>query len=120
MSTEISRQWKSLEDFDRGTRRQVSAGSDGLRLRRGVTVTDEIGRCSSRDRDFIGGLRQAKKIFVLEAVHADKAVLCPYLRCDRPGGELEVLVNGGAVRVTLPEKREYWEDAWTRVPIAAD
>ena len=83
-------------------------------------MTGEIGRCSSRHGEFIGGLRQAKKIFVLEAVHADKAVLCPYLRCDRPGGELEVLVNGGAVRVTLPEKREYWEDAWTRVPIAAD
>jgi hypothetical protein len=118
--SQVCREWKSGEDFDRATRRQVSVGPDGLRLRRGVTVTDEIGRCTRRDQEFVAGLRQAKKVFALEAVHADTALLCPYLRCDRPGGELEVLVNGRAVRVSLPEKREYWEDAWTRVEIPAD
>ena len=41
-------------------------------------------------------------------------LLCPYLLCDRDDGEMEVVVNGHALRVCWAGDRDYWRD-----PLAA-
>ena len=116
-SVQVSRNWRSGDDFERCTGKGISAGADGVCLRRGVTVADEMGRCNDRDGERVFGLRQAKKVFVLGAVDAKRALLCPYLNCEQDDGELDVVVNGHAVRVGWQAERSYWEDRWTRVAV---
>lgn len=111
--------WASKNDFHRCTWRNVTFDNAGLRLRRGVTLADESGRCTCSDREWIAGQRVAKKTFLVDALAADRAVIGPYLDCDTDGGELEMHVNGHVVVVRNQEPRSYWEARWRRVDIPA-
>ncbi len=111
------RTWDSRAAFTRCTGRGTSVGDHGVGLQRGVTVADEMGRNNRWDREAIAGLRQAKKIFHLPSLGAERALLCPYLTCDRVDGELEIAVNGHPLSVCLQEDRPYWEDRWTPIEV---
>ena len=112
-----TRSWQG-EGLEALTRRNV-VGADGtLSLRRGVTLTDEAGRCNTRDGEWIGGLRQARKSLLIDGpITARQAKLCVYLRCETAMAELEVAVNGHETSVTWQAKREYWEDAWHAIEV---
>lgn len=109
--------WAGRNDFQRCTWRNVTFDEAGIRLRRGVTLADERGRCRPTDAEWIAGRRVARKTFLLDALAADRAIVCPYLECDTDGGELEMSVNGHVVVVRNSEPRPYWEDRWRRVDI---
>ena len=109
--------WHSRETFSPCTWKRVTVSDDGVRLRRGVTLADEMGRCNDRDRERVAGRRQAKKVLDLPALNATRAVLCPYLDCAQEGGELEILVNGHPIRLVWRKDRPYWEDRWTPVEV---
>ena len=117
---EGSKVWDSRASFFRCTGKGISVQEAGVQLQQGVAVADEMGRNTRWDRERVVGLRQAKKIFVLPAPGARRALLCPYLACDQEGGELDVLVNGQPMRVRLDRDRSYWQDRWTpvEVPVA--
>lgn len=114
---EVDRIWNSKEDFSRCTGKGIIIRNDHLCLRRGVTVADEMGRCSDRDREMVVGLRQAKKIFKIKALNSNRAILCPYLDCDKEDGELDVVVNGQSIRKKWCKARDYWEDRWTPIDV---
>ncbi len=117
---EGSKVWDSRETFLHCTGRGISVREAGVQLRQGVTVADEMGRNVRWDQETVMGLRQAKKVFMLSALGAARALLCPYLACDREDGELDVRVNGHLIRVRLDRDRGYWEDRWTRVEVPVD
>jgi hypothetical protein len=109
--------------FLRCTGKGLRFDDAGVSLRRGVTVADELGKCNDRDREEISGLRIARKTFNLDRLitgspgeNDESAKLCPYLECDRAGGQLEISVNGHTIIHTWEEDRPYWTDRW--VPIA--
>ncbi|MFH1567952.1 MAG: transglutaminase-like domain-containing protein [Gemmatimonadota bacterium] len=114
-----SRSWERTGDFAAATRRRLTVGPEGVSLRRGVTVADETGRSTQRDFETVAGQRQVKQVFQLETAAARRALVCPYVRGDREGAELEITVNGHAVRFAWPGKREYWEDSWQRLEVPA-
>ena len=114
-----TRVWCSRRDFLECTGRGISVGENNVRLRRGVTVADEMGNCSLNDREAVFGLRQARKIFSIPALGASRALLCPYLLCDTADGELEIEVNGHSLTVGWPGDRTYWEDRWRPLEIPA-
>ncbi|HJP33112.1 MAG TPA: transglutaminase-like domain-containing protein [Candidatus Latescibacteria bacterium] len=117
MTDTITRNWLA-DELAACPRRSVVWRDDALRLRRGVTLTDEAGRCNTRDGERLSALRQARKMLLLEApVTARRAKLCVYLRCDTDGGQLTVTVNGHETVVTWASTREYWEDAWHAIEI---
>lgn len=111
--------WSTAADLDRATRRHLTVDERGAHLRRGVTVADEMGRSNSRDLETLAGLRQARKVFHLGPVAAARALLCPFIRADRPDAELEIEINGQVQRYAWPENRPYWEEAWQRIVIPA-
>ena len=113
--------WRSAADLNRATRRGVHVDEAGARLRRGVTVADEMGRSNQRDVETVAGLRQARKVYRLGPVAAERAYLCPFIRADRDDAELDIDVNGHVQRYAWPRERPYWEDAWQRIeiPVAA-
>ena len=115
-----ARVWRSRHDFVACTGRRISVTEDTVRLRRGVTVADEMGNCSKNDREEVFGLRQARKTFFIPSMGASGALLCPYLLCDRADGEMEVLVNGHLLRVGWSGDRDYWQDRWRPLEIPAD
>ena len=114
----IERNWQgpALNDC---TRRNVVCHQGGrLCLRRGVTITDESGRCTTRNGEWLAGLRQARKTLHIDGpVTAETARLSVYLRCVTEGGQLAVTVNGHETTVTWQAQREYWEDAWHAIDI---
>ena len=103
--------------FERATGKQLHRDEKGLALRRGLTVADELGKCNDRDREPIAGMRLARKTFRLGLLAGETARLCPYLACDRAGGQLEILVNGHPVIHEWKEDRPYWTDRWTTLEI---
>lgn len=115
-----TRVWRSRREFVACTGRGISVPGDIVRLMRGVTVADEMGNCSRNDREKVFGLRQARKIFYIPTTGASRALLCPYLLCDRDDGEMEVVVNGHALRVCWTGDRDYWRDRWRPQEIPAD
>ncbi len=115
-----TRVWCSGGDFEECTGRGVSVRENTVCLRRGVTVADEMGNCNLNDREPVLGLRQARKIFSIPALGASRALLCPYLLCDRTDGELEIEVNSRSFRVGWPGERTYWEDRWRPLEIPVD
>ena len=112
-----TRVWCTRRDFVACTGRGISITENTVRLRRGITVADEMGNCSLNDRETVLGLRQARKIFFIPVLGASRALLCPYLLCDSAGGELEIDVNGHSLRIGWPGDRTYWEDRWRPVEI---
>lgn len=112
--------WDSPSTFASCVGKGVVSSIDGIVLRRGVTVADEIGNCNIRDQEQIVGLRQAKKTFFIREMDAARAVLCPYLDCDRDDGELDIIVNGHPSRIRWRADRPYWEDRWTPVEIPVE
>ena len=114
----VPHSWQG-DDLDACTRRQVIRGKDGyLRLRRGITIADESGRCNTRDAEWIGGLRQARKTLVLDTpVTASAAKMCVYLRCDTDDGQLSMKVNGHDSTISWQPDRQYWQDAWHAIDI---
>lgn len=121
-SVNVSKTWFGREAMDRPTRdRFVALGEDGaLRLADSVLIADEVGRATRRNREVVAGPVCIRKDFVLDSAEVRDALLCPHLGCDREGGVLRVEVNGRVIRHTRPEKREYWEDRWTAIPVPAD
>lgn len=115
--TLMTRDWSDPDAFSRCIGKSIVVTPDGVALRRGMTVADEIGNCNDRDREHVAGLRQTRKVFVIPRVETDRVVLCPYLDCDHDGGELDVLVNGHPTRIRWRKDRPYWEDRWTPVEI---
>ncbi len=115
-----TRVWRSRRDFAACTGRGISVLEEAVRLRRGVTLADEMGNCSVNDREEVAGLRQARKSFFIPEMGASRALLCPYLLCDRADGELDVDVNGHSLRVVWPGERSYWEDRWHPLEIPSD
>ena len=91
--------WSSQSDFAACTGKGISVKEDVVRLRRGVTFADEMGNCNQHDREAVSGLRQARKTFFIPEMGASRALLCPYLLCDRADGELAIDVNGHSLRV---------------------
>ena len=112
--------WSSQSDFAACTGKGISVTEDVVRLRRGVTFADEMGNCNQHDREAVSGLRQARKTFFIPEVGASRALLCPYLLCDRADGELDIDVNGHSLRVVWPGDRSYWEDRWQPLEIPSD
>lgn len=111
--------WASRSDFAACTGKGISVKEDGVRLRRGVTFADEMGNCNQHDREAVSGLRLARKSFFIPEMGASRALLCPYLLCDRADGELDIEVNGHSLRVVWPVDRSYWEDRWQPLEIPA-
>ena len=118
--TSFEKQWNNPSDFQRSTGKKVSVTEQGIELRRGLTLADEIGNCNDRDRECVAGLRQARKEFVIRELDTDRAVLCPYLDCDRDDGELDIVVNGHPIRIQWRGDRPYWEDRWTSVKVPVE
>ena len=114
------RQWADEATFRNCIGKGITAGANGITLRRGVTIADEMGRCNRNDVEIIKGLRQAKKRYQLPAINAAEAQLCPYLTCDDPDGELELIIKGNSMILTRPEDRDYWDDRWTRIPVPSN
>ncbi len=114
-----ARVWRSHRDFVECTGRSISIAENAVRLRRGIAVADEMGNCSLNDRESVLGLRQARKTFFIPVLAASRALLCPFLLCDRVDGELEIEVNGHSMRIGWPGDRTYWEDRWRPVEIPA-
>jgi len=116
-TTTIERNWQG-DALDECTRRNVVGRDGALGLRHGVTITDESGRCTTRDGEWLAGLRQARKFLLIDGpVTAARAKLSVYLRCDTETGQLAVVVNGHETTVTWRPKREYWDDAWHAIDI---
>ena len=107
----------SGKEFERGSGKGIRFEQDGVGLRRGVTVADELGKCNDRDREEIAGLRVARKRVLLDRLAGDTAKLCPYLECDRVGGELEVSVNGHTLTHVWADDRPYWTERWTPLDV---
>lgn len=119
MTTDTMQQTWRGDDLDACTRRQLVRGKGGaLSLRRGITITDEAGRCNTRDAEWIEGLRLARKTLILDGpIQATAAKLSVYLRCETEGGQLLMTVNGHDSTISWQAKRDYWEDAWHAVDI---
>ena len=115
-----TRVWRSHLDFVACTGRRISVPENTVRLRRGVTLADEMGNCSTNDREEVFGLRQARKTFFVRSTGGSRALLCPYLLCDRDGGELEIVVNGHSMSIAWSGDRDYWQDRWRPQEIPAD
>ena len=120
----MRREWSgdALDGCPRKNSVYQNGGQDGeLRLRRGTTLTDEAGRCNTRDVETITGLRQARKsLFIDEPITATSAKLCVYLRCDAEDGQLEIAINGHTTVVCWKAAREYWERAWHAIDVDPD
>ncbi|MCZ6636219.1 MAG: hypothetical protein O7G87_22715 [bacterium] len=106
--------------FSQCTGKDITCNNDSIRLRRGITFADEIGRCNDRDRELIAGLRQAQKTFLIQTLDTNRARLCPYLDCEQENGELDILINGHPTRIQWRKDRPYWEDRWTPVAIPVE
>jgi transglutaminase-like putative cysteine protease len=113
----IERTWQGAA-LDACTRRGVIRRESVLSLRRGVTLADEAGRCNTRDGEWLAGLRQARKQFIIdEPIAAERAKLSVYLRCETEDGELVAAVNGHETVIRWQTTRPYWEDAWHAIDI---
>ena len=107
-------------DFDRATGKRIRVNESGASLQRGVTIADELGKCNDRDRETISGRRIARKIFHVGRFSGRMACLCPYLECDRNGGQLEISINGHVVQHSWSEDRPYWTDRWTPIDVPVE
>jgi len=120
MSYRGEHSWCDAHDFDTvATRRHVEREGDGLRLRRGTTVRDEMGRTNTRNRELITATRWARKTFVVEKVGSalQQAHLCPYISGPADPSSLRIDLNGHTVEPEWDEKPEYWSGAWKRIPL---
>lgn len=113
------REWAG-RSLELGTGKSLVFSEEGVCLRRGVTLADELGKCNDRDREVIRGQRVARKIFQVDRLGSGEGKLCPYLECDRAGGRLEIDVNGHTIEHTWAEERPYWTDRWTPIDVPAD
>ncbi|MBT6145065.1 MAG: transglutaminase domain-containing protein [Gemmatimonadetes bacterium] len=123
MSYQGERHWSSAADFDQAaTRRDVEGEADTLRLRRGVTLRDEVGRTNGRHTERITQMRWARKQLVIDHLgsNTDTVYLCPYF-CGAPeGSKLEIEVNGHTMEWVFPEKPEYWNTNWQQIEVLVE
>ena len=115
--TQYIRAWQNERDFSTCTGKGVRFKGNEIRLRRGVTLADELGRCNDRDREIVTGLRQVKKSFVINTIDTSQVQLCPYLHCEQEDGALDILINGNVVQLQWKKERPYWTDRWTPVAV---
>ena len=122
MSHHGERQWNMAQHFDaEATRRGIEREGDCLRLRRGVTLRDEMGRTNTRNRELVTSTRWARKTLVIDRIGSalDSAHLCPYIGGPADASTLRIDLNGHAVEISLPEP-EYWSGAWKRIPLPVE
>lgn len=120
MSYRGERQWSEAADFDvAATRRAVECDQGALRLRRGVTLRDEMGRTNTRHLERITQRRWARKQLVIEYLgsQTQTALLCPYIKSAPKGSILQIDVNGHAIQWSAPENPEYWNTQWQRIEV---
>jgi hypothetical protein len=106
--------------FQACTGKGVRFTDEGVTLRRGITIADELGKCNDRDREEISGQRIARKRFLVDRLSSGSVKLCPYLECDTSGGQIEICINGHLVTHTWQAERAYWTDRWTPIDVPAD
>ena len=124
VSTTIS----GFEDFDRCTRQRFLAldrESGAISLVRRICLSDEVGRCTARDREVVTDRIWAKKEFFIVDPQVFDATLALRVECEVARGarieehayidtdprpaKLLIEVNGHTISFSWPKERDYWE-----------
>ncbi len=121
----ITLSYQSFDDFDANTRDlnlQIDEVSGAVHLTEGVNYTDEMGNCNLRDLEIVSRTHWIRKDFWIDNPDARAAALLPYiLQQPEPGHRLCVTINDRqTVYFEEPEKRDYWTDCWTQIPIPVE
>ncbi|NLD42026.1 MAG: transglutaminase domain-containing protein [Chloroflexi bacterium] len=126
-------EWRGQQAFDalqRDSSVEVSAGN--VRLLGRVLLADEMGDCTGRDVEPIGGQVWARKDFVLDGNPgrplARGARLSVWLRSADAKSTLTAEVNGHPLAISLPsrgsedeaEAGAYWHRNWPTVEVPAE
>lgn len=118
VTRKVRKVFRGMAELDECTRDGgIEVARGGARLVARTVVADELGRTNPRATEPFGGRVLVRKQFLLDGEPVGKAVLAPYLLCDRPGARLKIAVNGHPFTLRWPKKREYWRDSWTAIRV---